>query len=78
MTTKLLNQNLNDHTPFWGVKVTPELKFLQQIFNNKVQQVSVTKSFYREILKCKSNQKYYQSYQCWKIINLKLILIRIF
>jgi hypothetical protein len=51
MATKLLNQNISDRTPFWGVKVSPEFKYLQQIFNNKIQHVNISRNFYRELFK---------------------------
>jgi len=51
MATKLINQNISDRTPFWGVKVSPEFKYLQQIFNNKIPSVSISRIFYREIFK---------------------------
>lgn len=44
-------QSQLDRTPFWGNKITPELKYLQQIFNKKVAQVSLERPLYRELLK---------------------------
>ena len=45
-------QSQLDRTPFWGNKTTPELKYLQQIFNKKVAQVNLERPLYRELLKC--------------------------
>lgn len=44
-------QNLIDRTPFWGLKQTPELKYLQQVLNNKNPRISLNRSCFRELLK---------------------------
>ena len=51
MATKFINQPLNDRTPFWGTKTTPEFKYLQQAFSNKIQQVTISRNLYRDLLK---------------------------
>lgn len=48
MSSKI--QNI-DRTPFWGPKITNELKYLQSILNNKNQSVRITKDCFREHLK---------------------------
>lgn len=48
MTSKIQNY---DRTPFWGSRLTQELKYLQLILNNKNQSVSITKECFRELLK---------------------------
>jgi hypothetical protein len=44
---------MNDRTPFWGAKTFSELKFLQQILNNKNNQVNLNRNCLRELLKSK-------------------------
>lgn len=36
--------------PFWGYKTTNELKFLQQLLNNKIADVSVKEECFDELL----------------------------
>ena len=62
MATKLINQNISDRTPFWGVKVSAEFKYLQQIFNNKIPNVNINRNFYREVFK--SNTKFVLIIRC--------------
>lgn len=42
---------LNDRTPFWGAKASPEYKYLQQILNNKNTSVTLNRNCFRELLK---------------------------
>ena len=53
MSKSGLNQSLNDRTAFWGVKVTPELKYLQQVLNGKVSQITVSRTCFADLLKSK-------------------------
>ena len=46
-----VKSQLNDRTPFWGMKICSEFKYLQQVFNNKISQVTLTRPCYRELLK---------------------------
>lgn len=45
------SKSLADRTPFWGFKTITELRYLSQVLNNKVQDVSVNKDCFRELLK---------------------------
>lgn len=49
MSNKLTQ--LNDRTPFWGPKSSAELKYLQQVLNNKNIQVNFNRTCFRELLK---------------------------
>jgi hypothetical protein len=51
-------QNLNDRTPFWGSKTSNELKYLQQVLNNKLPQVNISRSCFNDLLKCIKNSHY--------------------
>jgi hypothetical protein len=41
----------NDRTPFWGSKLSPELKYLQTIITNKNDSVKLDRNSFRELLK---------------------------
>ena len=43
-------KQLSDRTPFWGPKLTPELKYLQRITNKNLQ-VNLNKNLFEDILK---------------------------
>jgi hypothetical protein len=47
------NQNQLDRTPFWGTKTHQELKFIQQVVNNKISQINLDKNCFNELLKGK-------------------------
>ena len=47
------SQQLLERTPFWGIKITPELKYLQQVLNNKNTKLNINRSCFRELLKSK-------------------------
>ena len=46
--TSLLDPN---RYPFWGLKVPKEIKYLQQACSNKIQNVTIERSCFRELLK---------------------------
>ena len=41
----------HDRTPFWGSKLSPELKYLQTIITNKNDSVKLDRNSFRELLK---------------------------
>lgn len=43
-----------DRKPFWGFKTVAELRFLSQVLNNKVQDVSLKKECFVDLLKGKN------------------------
>ncbi len=45
---------LNDRTPFWGTKLTTELKFLQQILNQKNNQIRLNNASLQDLFESSS------------------------
>lgn len=54
MTSKQQSQSVNldpNRYPFWGLKIPKEVKYLQQACLNKIQNVTIERACYRELLK---------------------------
>ena len=53
MSTKLIipQQSMNDRIPYWGAKSHPEFKYLTQLFNNKIDKLSLSRACFRDLLK---------------------------
>jgi hypothetical protein len=53
MSNKLIlpHQSTNDRTPYWGAKTHPEFKYLSQLFNNKIDKISLSRACFRDLLK---------------------------
>ncbi len=44
-------QQFYDRTPYWGSKAYPEFKYLNQLFSNKIEKLSLSRACFRELLK---------------------------
>ena len=54
MASSKQQQNVNldpNRYPFWGLKIPKEARYLQQVCLNKIQNVTIDRACFREILK---------------------------
>lgn len=48
---KMSYLNASVRTPFWGPKTPNEFKYIQNVFNAKFPDISITKACYRDLFK---------------------------
>ena len=50
-----MSKQLNDRIPYWGSKNYPEFRYLNQLFSNKLDKLSLSRACFRELLKSELN-----------------------